>query len=189
MTTRPEAVLDEIWHSLQDATVRRTPFTLGYLGTIGLGGVPRVRAVILRGFDGDRKRVMFATNAASEKVTEIRRIPHVALTVNDDDRAVQLRIEGRARVLDDVDVRTRAWTQFGPHSRHLYASPLVPGTPLPDALQSGEPEDDEGAAFKRFAWVGIEPERLDWLDLSSPEHARWRFVREGDTWSGLAIVP
>ncbi|MGX6511398.1 pyridoxamine 5'-phosphate oxidase family protein [Rhodococcus sp. SJ-2] len=184
--TTSEEVLDLIFESLQDATARRTPFTLGYLGTVGIDGGPRVRAVILRRFDPVRSRIMFATDSRSEKVPEIRRSPRVALTMSDDQRAVQLRVEGHATLVDDTDERVSVWETLGRHSRELYSSPAVPGTPV---RERPEVFDDDATAFDRFAWVGVELERLDWLDLSAPRHARWRFVRRDGGWSGQSVVP
>lgn len=43
--------LNRIWRALHEATSLGTDFTLGFLATIGVGGGPRVRAVILRAFD------------------------------------------------------------------------------------------------------------------------------------------
>lgn len=182
-----DEVVEWVLEALGGATTRRTPFTLGYLGTVGVGGRPRVRAIILRRFDREEWRLMFATNALSPKIAEIRREPQVALTLNDDERAVQLRIEGRASVVEEQAERKRAWETFGPGSRHLYDSAAVPAAPLREGQDAGA--YDEAAAFGRFAWVGIGLEQLDWLDLSGAEHRRWQLSREGDAWSGHRVVP
>lgn len=181
-------VLDTVWQSLEEATTRRTGFTLGYLGTVDEDNQPQVRAVILRRFDTERHYLLIATNAHSAKVAEIRRRPLVGLTVTDDARGVQLRITGTARVIEDDAERARAWATFGPQTRHLYASPLTPGSRLADNEQA-ESEDDDSAAFDRFAWVGIDLDRLDWLDISTPQHERWQFSRDGRSWSGRQIAP
>jgi pyridoxamine 5'-phosphate oxidase len=197
MTKASEAVLDEIWRSLHAATTRRTPFTLGYLGTVDAEGAPRVRAVILRRGDRERGELALATDRRSEKVGDITGNPRVALTVYDEERSVQLRIAGRAR-LDDSAERERAWASLGPHSRDLYRSPWAPGTGLPEeAGHDVEPRPAEteaeattdAAAFERFAWVRIECERLDWLDLSASPQERWEFRRGEGEWEGRRIVP
>ncbi|WP_226438129.1 pyridoxamine 5'-phosphate oxidase family protein [Rhodococcus yananensis] len=185
MTTKDE-ILDLIRASLHAATVQRTPFTLGYLGTIGLDGSPRVRAVILRRVDPGHDRIMFATDVRSEKVTEIRRVPRVALTVTDDRCGVQVRCEGRAGLVDDPEERAAAWETFAPHSRALYDSPLVPGSPLAaESLCRGH----DSTAFERFAWVGIDVDRFDRLDLSASPHTRWVLDRRDGGWNGRRVVP
>ena len=186
-------LLGRVWRSLEDATARRTPFTLGYLGTTDATQAPRVRAIILRGFDPDRGCLMFATHMASAKIEEIRLNPLVAVTVTDDDAALQLRMEGRAEIVGDPTERRVAWESLASHTRHLYRSPLAPGTPVSEHQTSESEREagrrDENAEFARFAWVRIQLERLDWLDLSSPEHERCQFVREGPGWTGERVAP
>jgi pyridoxine/pyridoxamine 5'-phosphate oxidase len=194
MDRTQQALLQRIWGALQDATTRRTPFTLGYLATVDANNAPRCRAVILRRFAPDGGAVTFLTNTMSAKVQEIRANPIVALTVNDDTAAVQLRMEGHAEIIEDLYERRRAWESFGPQTQDLFRSPLAPGTPLgdspgPDAVAADAGQRDENAEFERFAWVKVHLERLDWLDISSSEHERCQFLREGNTWAGEWIVP
>ncbi|MCE1177608.1 MAG: pyridoxamine 5'-phosphate oxidase family protein [Micrococcales bacterium] len=187
-----EQIRDLVWQSLHEATTRRTPFTLGHLATAGLSGEPRVRAVILREFDADSARLLIVTHAGSHKMVEIGREPRVAMTLYDDTRSVQLRLEGVAETVHDPTERQRVWQSLGDQTHDLYRSPLVPGTPVPeDATQSaGNPEaDDETAVLARFAAIWIRVESLDWLDLSVPDHLRWRLVRDGGGWSWLRVVP
>ncbi len=186
MSTSGET-FERVLGSLVAATEGRTPFTLGFLGTTGTDGGPRVRAVIIREVDRAAGRVMVATNSLSRKVEEIGHQPRVALTLYDDDRGVQLRIRGHAAVVEDEKERRRAWERFSSNSHQLYASRLVPGTPRPDQPVDG-PGDDE-TAMERFAWIRIDMTDLDWLDLAGDPHIRWQFTREGGSWSGQEIVP
>jgi len=189
-----QALLRRIWGALQDATTHRTPFTLGYLATVDANNAPRCRAIILRRFAPDRGDVTFLTNTMSAKVHEIRAHPLVALTVNDDNAAVQLRMEGHAEIVENLAERRRAWESFGPQTQNLFRSPLAPGTRLGeprglDAVAADARGPEENAEFERFAWVTIRLERLDWLDISSSEHERCQFLREGNTWSADWVVP
>lgn len=184
MTTPSNQVLQRIWQSLQEATTRSTGMTLSFLGTVGLDGGPRVRGIILRKFQEDPQRLYFATHIHSDKVAEIHRTPQVALTGNDSEHNVQLRIEGHARIVKDPVLRQHAWESLAPHSQQLYASASVPGAP-----DDAAPQDHESSAFDRFTWVEIECERLDWLDLSAEPQERWKFSRDANTWHGQRIVP
>ncbi|MCP3425294.1 pyridoxamine 5'-phosphate oxidase family protein [Rothia sp. AR01] len=204
MTTTTQEILDEIWRSLDAAVRGRTPFTLGYLGTVDAAGAPRVRAVILRRSDRGSGCLHVVSDRRAAKVGELAGDPRVAFTVWDEDRSVQLRVEGRALEVLDAEERARAWESLSPGSRDLYRSPLVPGTPLADdgapagsgaptgtdgmpvvgsaeesATGSGAEREDDAAAFGRFAWIRIDCERLDWLDLSASPQARWEFERGG----------
>lgn len=96
-----QTILARAWTALVDAAAEPGPFSLGYFGTVGLDGAPQVRAVIIRGADVEAGSVVFATNAASAKVSELSREPRAALTFFDSDSQVQLRMTGRAAVTQD----------------------------------------------------------------------------------------
>lgn len=178
-----DEILQRIWQALDEATTQGTGFTVGFLGTLGNQGGPRIRAVILRRFERSPARIFFATHARAAKVAEIRQNPQVALTLHDNDRSVQLRIEGTASAVHDDAERQRAWKALADHS--LYASTLVPG----EIWSGSDGSHDLAAAFCRFAWIRIELERLDWLDLAVDPHQRWQFWRDADSWRGQRIVP
>lgn len=184
-----EYLLERIWTALHAATKQGTGFTLGFLGTASSDGGPRVRAVILRRFEQAPERIFFATNASAEKVAEIRDQPRVALTLQDNDAAVQLRIEGTAVVVDDDAQRRNAWESLPQHSQELYASPAVPGTPLQEDAHASEEGGDTQSAFERFAWIRIDLEWLDWVDLSAEPPRRWQFRLDQGSWRGQQVVP
>lgn len=193
-------LLTTIWQRLEDATTRRTQFTLGFLGTADVAGVPHVRAVILREFDHDHSVLSFSTHARSTKVTQIHGNPQVALTLYDADAAVQLRLEGTAVLVSDRARRLAAWQNLGPHSRAMFRSAVAPGTELlgvsnatrapehdSSTLPLGSAED--AAAFDQFAWVDVRMQHVDWVDLSRAEHLRYAFSRQGSGWAATRLVP
>lgn len=187
--TSNEDVLQRVWRALHEATTHRTGFTLGFLGTTGVHGGPRVRAIILRRFEQSPERIYFASHIDSDKVAEIRENPQVALTLHDNDRSVQLRIEGTANVIEDDAERRRVWEQLADHSQQLYASKLTPGVPLHDVVNNVPVEVGPSSAFERFAWIRIDLARLDWLDLSAEPHQRWQFTQVTGSWGGQRIIP
>lgn len=181
--TQSAELLEHIWLTLDKAATQGTGFTLGFLATLGVRGGPRVRATILRQFEQAPDRVYFATNAHSDKVAEIQQHPQVALTLYSD--SVQLRLRGKASITDETE-RRAAWENLAPHSRQLYAPAGVSGQPLEQTAQIAE---DAAAAFQRFAWVRVDLDHLDWLDLTTEPHLRWQFSRELDGWDGQRVVP
>lgn len=109
--------------------------------------------------------------------------PHVALTLHAD--SAQLRIRGTASITDETE-RHAAWETLAPQSRALYAPAGIPG----DAMdETAELADDAGTAFQRFAWIRVDLEHLDWLDLGVHPHRRWQFHREVHGWEGQRGVP
>ncbi|MFE4544266.1 pyridoxamine 5'-phosphate oxidase family protein [Arthrobacter sp. NPDC056727] len=194
MDHEQQELLRFIWGSLGEATTKRTSFTLAYLATVDANNAPRLRGLILRGFDAEEGSVSFTTNTKSAKADEIRRNPLVALAAIDSDAGVQLRMDGRAEIVEDPAERQRAWDALGPQTRVLYRSPLTPGAPLEsnpgtDSSAAHSSESKENAEFERFAWVRVRLEQLDWLDISSKTHKRCRFIREGNHWASEWIAP
>lgn len=180
-------LLAQMWSIISEAaTPPGNGFTLMNLATIGLGGEPKARSVILREFLPAPERLGFATHAWSEKVAEIRANPAVAVTCYDRERSVQLRAEGIANVVDDDADRWRAWQRLTPQSQHPYVSRTVPGEPG-DA--DGDTDEDPSTAFQRFAWISVKLQRLDWLDLTTAPHQRWRFDQTNHSWRGRRVIP
>ncbi|GIG34631.1 pyridoxamine 5'-phosphate oxidase family protein [Cellulomonas pakistanensis] len=188
MATTPDAALASVRDALAAATTRRTPFTLASLATASADGAPRSRSVILRAWDVDRAVLGIATDARSAKVREIRADPRVALVVWDDDTQVQVRLEGRAAVLEDADERRRRWDALGTRSRRGYATLAAPGTPV-DPGGTPAQDDDEAAWFGRFAWVEVAVDRVDRLDLSTDPHDRVVAERDGAGWRARRVAP
>jgi pyridoxamine 5'-phosphate oxidase len=188
VATTPDAALTSVRDALAAATTRRTPFTLASLATVAPDGAPRSRSVILRAWDTDGAVLGFATDDRSAKVREVRADPRVALVVWDDDAQVQVRLEGRATVVDDPDERRRRWDALGPGTRRGYATVADPGAPV-DEDETPAQDDDEAAWFARFAWVEIAVERVDRLDLSADPHDRVVVERRAEGWTARRVAP
>ncbi len=79
---------------------RRSGFHTPTLVTVSLDGAPDARTVVLRACDVQERTLRFHTDARSEKVAQIARDPRVMVHAYDFKSKAQLRIEGRARVLN-----------------------------------------------------------------------------------------
>lgn len=186
MATTPDDAVASVRAALDEATTRRTPFTLASLATVAPDGAPRSRSVILRAWDPGRDVLGLATDARSAKVREIGADPRVALVLWDDGAQVQVRLEGRAAVVADPAERRRRWDALGPHSRRGYATVAAPGSAVDGAPAQDE---DEAAWFGRFAWVEVAVDRVDRLDLSTDPHDRVVAERRAGGWRARRVAP
>lgn len=133
---------------------RRHAFHTPVFVTNGVDGFPAARTVVLRGFDPQRRTLIFHTDGRSTKVTELAADPRVAIVFYDARRKIQLRIAGHATTHTDDDVSRAAWERLSASSRRGYLG-APPGTPsreptsgLPADLEHREPtqrEAEEGA--------------------------------------------
>jgi pyridoxamine 5'-phosphate oxidase len=171
---------------------RRSAFHTPTLGTVGRGGGPRLRTVVLRAFDAGRRVLRFHTDARSAKAEEIEAGSGVALHVYDPGAKVQIRIEGRAALHAGDPIGDAAWSSSRRMSRACYAVTPAPGSALVEAdgfiLPTTDEEMDAGRV--NFLAVLVTIERLEWLWLAHDGHRRAEFAfGPGDSVSRRWLVP
>ena len=92
-------------------TLRQQPAFLAAVATSDDRGIPWVRYMI--GVIEDDLTMRFPTFAGTKKVSQIRAHPFVHVTCGDTDNrspGTYLQIEGRARIVDTPEDRSRTWT-------------------------------------------------------------------------------
>ena len=172
------------------AAMRDVPCHTPTLATIGLDGLPRVRTIVLRGFDQDNWTVRIHTDARSSKVPEIRANPAVAVHAYDPGRKIQLQLTAGASLHCDDDIADEAWRNSPLGCRLIYRGVSSSGRALPspyDAIDGRS--DDADAGRQNFCVVLCRVRSLEWLYLNARGHRRARFVREGERVSGSWLVP
>ncbi len=118
-TTLP-GLHDQVWQRLACGVADAdAPARHPVLATIGLGGGPEARTVVLRAADRGAGTVQVHTDTASTKVAELAANPLVALHVWDAGPHLQIRLRGAARIATGADVAT-LWT----------ASPMALARPM-----------------------------------------------------------
>ncbi len=158
---------------------RRSPFHHPVVATIGADGCPRLRTVILRGFDVPTRTLRFHTDRRSQKVAELTAEPRISWLGYDPGAKIQLRIEGRAVLHTDDALADAAWQAAKLFSRQCYGIAPGPGTPLESGSDFALPETTEaGTAPGRahFAAVVVTMASLEWLYLAAQGHRRARFM-------------
>jgi pyridoxamine 5'-phosphate oxidase len=98
--TSPIAPLEGWFQEAEVASATTNPLAMA-LSTIDNAGVPSSRMVLLKGFD--ELGAVFYTNYASEKSVCIEANPNVSLLFHWDDAQRQIRIQGQATKLSDVE--------------------------------------------------------------------------------------
>ena len=184
-----QALLHDVWLVLADAVKQRTPFTLMQLATVGEDGAPKIRTIVLRSFNEASTSLSFITDLRSPKVREITANPCVSLAGFDNERVVQLRIDGRAEIIEDETRRRDFWNALHPHTHILFRSALPPGTVLASPNEMETDDSDPATAYARFCLVEIVISHVERLDLSSEPHRRCSFRQGLHGWEGRWIVP
>ena len=189
-------VLDSAWVLLgRGSADRRSPLHTPVVASVGVGGAPEARVMVLRKAERATGLLRFHTDARSPKVAALDGRP-VAVLGYHPGEAVQLRLTGVAEVVRDGPEVDAIWAQSTEFARRCYMVEAGPGTPLP-APGSGLRQDVEGRkpeltelvpARANFAIVKVGVTRLDWLHLAQAGHRRAVFDA-GDGWAGGWVVP
>lgn len=158
------AVLDLLTRAVHD---RKSPLRWPVLATRG-DAYPGARMLVVRAFDREALEIDLHTDARSAKLEELRREPACALLFFDKGAMVQLRIDGRAHILDGA-AAAAAFARAPEQSLDDYRG-RAPGDD-PDAPRSDASDD----AAANFAAVRIRMERADLLVIARDGHER-RFV-------------
>ncbi|MFD0798006.1 pyridoxamine 5'-phosphate oxidase family protein [Maribacter chungangensis] len=176
--------LEEAKQELKHSLVKKGhPFRYFTLATVGLDPMARLRTVVLRQITEDFK-LIFYTDRRSKKMTHITENPKVSCLFYHPKQLLQLKIEGKARVVNDEKILKKYWHGIQPNSRKDYLSEQTPGSTLnnPDELQYLN--DDN-----HFSMVEIEPFKIEYLKLKRPNHLRVRFSKSNNDWDGEFLVP
>ncbi len=165
------------------------------LATATKGGLPSLRAVLLKGVDAGG--FVFYTNIESRKAEELFANPQAALCFHWKSLARQVRVEGRAAPVSENEAdayfatraresRIGAWAsdqsrgldsretleqRFAMLSRHYAESPVVP---------------------RPANWSGfrVRPTRVEfWQERPHRLHDRVVFVRDGEAWRKGRLFP
>ena len=84
------------------------------LATVGEDGAPKIRTIVLRSFNEASASLSFITDLRSPKVREITANPCVSLAGFDNERVVQLRIDGRAEIVAEANpAASTGWRAYG----------------------------------------------------------------------------
>ncbi|MCS6932000.1 MAG: pyridoxamine 5'-phosphate oxidase family protein [Acetobacteraceae bacterium] len=173
-----DATLAEAFRLLSRGVAdRRSAFHTPCLGSVGADGRPRLRTVVLRGFDPQTRTLRIHTDRRSAKAAEILANPWVMLHAYDPAAQVQIRLAGKASLHAEDAVADAAWAASRPFSRLCYAIQEAPGTPVPAPPPA--PRDAAGGRA-HFAALLIAFDRLEWLWLCAEGHRRARFAWDGE---------
>lgn len=175
------AILGDAWaRLLSGAASGRHAFHTPVLATVGDGGEPDARVVVLRRVDPAERVLICHTDARSPKLLQLRDRPRAAWCFYDASAKLQLRCWGVTTTHTGDAMADERWAASAPSSRRCYLAPHPPGEPsptpspnLPEAVRGRVPEVDETLPGRaHFAAIRTVIDRIDWLYLAHDGHRR-----------------
>jgi pyridoxamine 5'-phosphate oxidase len=167
-------------HARTDPRIREA--TAMALATVGDDGRPSSRIMLLKGVDADG--FVFYTNLDSRKGREARAHPDVALTFHWQPLEIQVRVEGRAQLVDDAEAdayfagRPRG-SQLGAWASHQ-SGVLASRAELEERLAEVTRRFEGRPVPRPPRWSGfrVPPLSLEfWRNRESRLHDRERYTR------------
>lgn len=164
------------------------------LATADAQGRPSVRVVLLRGWDAGGFR--FYTSHDSRKGVEMAERPDVALCFHWKSIGRQVRVEGRAELVDDAD--SDAYWATRPVSSQLSAiasrqsRPVATRADLLARRERVRAKLGDGPYPRPPNWGGylVAPRRIEfWVSRAERLHDRFCYDRFGDGWAASRLQP
>ncbi|RYE03665.1 MAG: pyridoxamine 5'-phosphate oxidase [Sphingomonadales bacterium] len=192
MATDPFALFDT-WYAEARASEPHDSNAMA-LATVGAGGQPSVRMVLLKGHGRDG--FVFYTNRESRKAQELGEGSKAALLFHWKSLRRQIRIEGA--VSRATDAESDAYFASRSRDSQLGAWASDQSRPLADRETFEARYEEMRARFEGQDvprpphWGGyrVTPHRIEfWLDRAHRLHERRLFTRDGESWSEGLLYP
>jgi len=181
-----QVTLDWTLNELSRAGVdRKSPFRWPVLAT-NKGMQPEARVVVLRSFTRDERKARIYTDQRTPKIEQLKQSPYAALVFFDQERNIQIRAAGVARLITEGPDHRAAWQQLTEAARRDYTAAAAPGTAVQDR---GSSPDSSHDLASHFAMVEISIYSIDWLLITRQAHQRACFEWESGELTQAWVTP
>ena len=159
-----------IWEHIVNGTVKKNiSFNSPALATLGKKYL-KVRTMIIRKVDKEKKTLIFYTDKRSQKAIEIKNNSSLTLHFYDFKKKVQFVCYGKGSLENNSIKTKKIWKSMPEYSKINYMYLFKPGTKLKS--QEKIPLLDDKKAFLNFSLIHVKVQQIDWLYLSREGNKR-----------------
>jgi hypothetical protein len=147
------------------------------------GTQPQQRIVVLRKFIPAKWEFWFYTDYRSQKISDLKENPAVALHFYHPRQQIQVRLQGRSYIEFQNELSASELATLPENQRSDYQSALAPGSPLTEDMEEGP-----AAAADHFCVLRFEAQALDYLKLSREGHFRAKGEEQANgSWEWMEV--
>tara|TARA_Y100000590_G_scaffold83493_1_gene93085 strand:+ start:267 stop:869 length:603 start_codon:yes stop_codon:yes gene_type:complete len=165
-------------------------FTLATLNNI----TPQSRTIVLRDYDVNSKTISFNADYRSPKIKQLLKNKECAVLFYDNSRKIQIRFDCLATIFYNDTKSKQAWDKTQLQSRKCYMGVYTPSIVLDEYnpnipikyLKRDPDENDSHAGYKNFAFIKLQIQSSDILELHHDGHIRFK-VDSNNKFSFIAI--
>lgn len=164
LTEAWERVLNEVRTAVKSGGHPLRTLTLATLDE----GIPQQRMVVLRDFSDDSVFTIY-TDRRSDKVDQILNNESVSLLFYDFQTQLQLRVTGKAMIVNAGEELLQHWNNRGSKNPYSYTSDLAPGTVIENPEEAYRWTQEEPS---NFCLIKIAATHMEFLQLDGVKHIR-----------------
>ncbi len=171
-------IRERVWAELERAVHdRHHEWRTPVLATVGKGGSPNARTVVLRHADAKLQSLHFYTDRRSPKIAELLHQPAALLVFWSKRLNWQLRVQAEMAVQTSGPQVDSVWERVSQSAASGdYLSVDAPG----DALQAEQAVRSDATGMHHLAILVAQVQEIDWLELRRAGHRRAVF--SANTW-------
>jgi len=145
-----------------------------------------LRYVVFRRLDKNLNFYFF-TDSRSGKVAQLKVNPEVALLFYHDQKRVQIRVKGFAKIHHQDELTANFWAELSSESQKAYTGEVSPGSIIasPELAYRWDNKIKES----NFVVLKVEPTSIEALQLNGLEHIRVSFLNDQGDWKMNWISP
>lgn len=165
------------------------------LATVRSNGSPANRTVVFRGFRDGTDQLQMVCDRRSAKPAQIDFAPRGEICWYFPKTREQFRLAGNLRLITSEEedaalqaARTQSWQAMSDSGRRLFIWPH-PAQPRQPDVPFAEEAPEATTPTDTFCLLLLLPEWVDHLELRGEPQNRWRYARDGGTWSVAEVNP